>query len=398
MQAGCPRDKEDKPPPRRPLMGSVISVYLGDFLFGDPEEIWKWLQNAYLPDANLDDNRFKDVPKMVFQREDFEYALELDLGVIMQRPTGGKLVYRHLIFAPGRVVAEGMEEISEKEARDSVLGAYLQLREAAGLARRMLEHRRIRKDPLDSGRDWTAWEHGLINIFPPSRSEQRLLERRSLDVGDLLEVGARLIAHNERIARKTVFRIPEVVRSFPPSPREVGIAWSAGVPLQGPNPHTQLVEWLDVPAEEIVRAHINASRERGILELLLVLDVIDVAGVMGKGPRALRFENGHIFFIDPNLGKATTEIEEDYAVQLVAENKLELRRAAVYAAWVEITTKQNGISEQELIQLDALATYGYAKKEDVPPAAHRAIEVQRAKLSMLHWAGLRVLEACQRAT
>jgi hypothetical protein len=152
-----------------------------------------------------------------------------------------------------------------------------------------------------------------------------------------------------------------------------------------------------VPAEQIVQAHASASRERGVLEVLLELDVIDVMDVTGKMPRALYFENGHIFLIDPGLDKAKAEIEEDHAVRLVAKSKLDLRRVAVYAAWAGATATQQGISEEELIRLDALATYGYAKKEDAPPAVHRALEVRRAELTMLYWAGLRVLEICQRA-
>lgn len=381
-------------------MGSVISVYLGDFLSKDPREIWEWIQSAFLSSSDppdLTDSRLEGIPKRLFAREDFEYALELDLGVTLRHPTGGRLVYSRLIFAPGHVYAEGTEEISQKEAQDSVLGAYLQLRETAALARRMLDHRRIRKDPSEGGRDWTAWEHGLVNIFPPSRSEQQLLERRFHEIRSLRMAGAKLIAYNERIAKKTVFRIPVAVEGFPPLPREVGIAWSAGVPLQGPNPRTHLVEWLDVPAEEIVQAHVNASRERGVLEVHLELEVIDVAGVTGKTPRALYFENERIFLIDPNLYKAKTEIEEDYAVQLVAESKLGLRRAAVYAAWVGATAAERGINEQELIRLDALGTYGYAKKEDVPPMVQHAIEVRQSVLTMLYWTGLRVLEICQRA-
>ncbi len=381
-------------------MGNVISVYLGDFLSRDPGEIWEWLQSAFLSGSappDLADSHLEGIPKRLFVRESLEYALELDLGVTLRLPTGGKLVYRRLTFSPGRVVAEDTKEISREEARDSVLWAYLRLREMAGLALRMHEHRWIRKYPSEGSRNWAAWEHGLVNIFPPSRSEQLLLERRLFEIGELCEMGKRLIAINERVAKKTVFRIPAALESFPPLPREAGIAWSVGVPLQGPSPRTQLAGWLDVPAEEIVRAHANASRERGVLEVHLELDVIDVAGVMGKAPRVLFFENGHIFFIDLNPGKTMTKIEEDYAVQLVAESKLSLRRAAVYAAWVGATAAQQGISEEELIHLDALGAYGYAKKEDVPPTVHRAIEVRRAELTMLYWTGLRVLEVCQRA-
>jgi hypothetical protein len=378
-------------------MGNVISVYLRDFLSKDPEEIWEWLQSAFLSSSGPPDlagSHLEGIPRMIFARDDFEYAIELDLGVILQRPTGGRLVYRRLVFAPGRVIAEGTEEISQEEARDSVLGAYLQLREAAALARRMLEHRRIRKDPSEGSHNWTAWEHGLVNMFPPSRSEQQLLEKRFGQVHELRAMGAKLIASNERIARKTVFRIPAAVKTFPPLPQEVGIAWSTGVPLQGASPRTQLAKWLDVPAEEIVRIHADASRERGVLEILLELDV---TGVTGEKPRALRFENGCIFLIDPGLDKAEAEIEEDYAVQLVAKSKLDLRRAAVYAAWVGATAAQQGISEEELIHLDALAAYGYAEKEDVPPMVHRAIGVRRAELTTLYWTGLRALEICRRA-
>jgi hypothetical protein len=381
-------------------MGNVISVYLGDFLSKDPEEIWEWLRSAFLSSSgppDLEDSRLEGIPRMIFAREDFEYALELGLGVTLQRPTGSPLVYGRLTFAPGRVIAEGTEEIPQTEARDSVLTAYLQLREAAALALRMLEHGKIQKDPGEGSYNWTAWEHGLVNIFPPSRSEQQLLERRFFEIRDLRGTGEELISINERIAKKTVFQIPAAVESFPPLPQETGIAWSTGVPLRGPNPHTQLAEWLDVPAERIVQAHANASRERGVLEVLLELDVIGVTDVTGKMPHALHFENGHIFLIGPGLNKAKTEIEEDYAVQLVAKSKLDLRRAAVYAAWVGTAATQQRISEQELIDLDALATYGYTKKENAPPVVHRAIEVQRAELTMLYWTGLRVLKVCQRA-
>lgn len=244
-------------------MGNVISVYLGDFLSRDPGEIWEWLQSAFLSGSappDLADSHLEGVPKRIFVRESLEYALELDLGVTLQLLGGDRFAYGRLTFSPGRVVAEDTKEISWKEAQDSVLGAYLQLREAAGLALRMLEHRRVRKDPGEGSHNWAAWEHGLVNIFPPSRSEQQLLESRFHEIHNLRVVGARLIAYNERIAKKTVFRIPAAVESFPPLPREVGIAWSTGVPLQGPSPRTQLAEWLDVPAEEIVRAHANASR------------------------------------------------------------------------------------------------------------------------------------------
>jgi hypothetical protein len=56
---------------------------------------------------------------------------------------------------------------------------------------------------------------------------------------------------------------------------------------------------------------------------------------------------------------------------MVAERKLRLRRAAVYAAWVESEAKRHGISADDLIRLDAMATYGFAE-EGAYPRRHGA--------------------------
>jgi len=50
-----------------------------------------------------------------------------------------------------------------------------------------------------------------------------------------------------------------------------------------------------------------------------------------------------------------------------------LRRAAVYAALAEAGAKQQNIKPKAWVRLDALATFGFAKEEDVPSEALSAI-------------------------
>jgi hypothetical protein len=359
-------------------MGGVIFIRLEDFLSKDPGEILGWFQ-AHLY-GKPGDSRLADAPREIREIAGSGYALGLDLGVprrLFNR------TYQRLIFTLDGIVAEGAGKISWTEILDGVLLSYLRLREAAALARRMREHRRIRKDLVEGSRDWTAWEHGYASMLPQSRLEQQLLERRLQKIRDLREMGERLLAVHGRS-----IQIPVAVKGFPPPPQKERISWSAGVPLQEAHVQTHLAEWLDMPAEEIVRTLANASREG---EILLALDFT------GKAPRSLRFGGERISFIEIGLDRTPNAVEEGHAVQLVAESKLELRRAAVYAAWVRSTAARQGIGEEELIRLDAMGTYGYAEEKDVPSILHGLVWDKRTDLTVLYWTGLRVLEACQRA-
>jgi hypothetical protein len=90
-------------------------------------------------------------------------------------------------------------------------------------------------------------------------------------------------------------------------------------------------------------------------------------------------------------GTSFWEIDQEKAILMVAERKLRLRRAAVYAAWVESEAKRHGISADDLIRLDAMATYGFASEWDIPVEARYSIQYKRSELSELHRAGLFVL-------
>jgi len=361
-------------------VGDAIFIRLEDFLSEDPGKILTWLYAWRY--VSPDDSRLADAPREIREMAGSERSLGLDLGVPCQHFTGDKRFYQRLIFTFHDVYAEGVGgRIPKTEVINNVLMAYLQLREAAALARKMRKHRRIRKDPVEGIRDWTAWEHGYDSMPPRSPSERQLLESRLQKIRDLREMGERLLGVHGRS-----IRIPAAVKGFPPPPQKTGIAWSAGVPLQGAHVRTHLAEWLDVPAEEIVQALASASQKR---EILLALEF------MGEDPPALRFKGGRISFIDIGLNRTPKAVEEGRAVQMVAENKLEMRRAAVYAAWVMDTAARQGISEEELIRLDAMGTYGYAEEKDIPSILDSLVR-DRTPLIVLYQTGLRVLEACQR--
>jgi hypothetical protein len=117
-----------------------------------------------------------------------------------------------------------------------------------------------------------------------------------------------------------------------------------------------------------------------------------------KDPRgALIFERGSIFlaFIvgETIAHNSIVEASKEKAAELIAEWKLLLRRAAVYAALVGAKAKRRHNSE-DWIRLDALATFGFDKEEDAPSEALGTIEEKRSELFGLYETGLFVLEAC----
>lgn len=370
-------------------MGSLIYVWLVDFIHKDPQEIWKWIHEAITFELDPRSDHFKGVQMIYHLVEERKYALELNLGVPLQHPSESGVLYQYLTFtSDGRVIATGKgKEISPQEAMDFLLRAYLQLRRAAALTRRMLAHRHVRKDETYGSLDWTACEHGYTKRLPMSASpaEEELLEARFEEIKSYREMGMAVL----RVPRNEhSIQVREIVKkTFPPLPRETGIEWSAGVPLRGARVQTHLAEWLDVPSEKIVQTLARASLER---DILLALDVLD------EPARVLRFEGGRISLMASGSDKSPTAMEEDHAVRLVAESKLNLRRASVYAAWARSVAVRQGIREERLIRMDALGAYGYAKEGNVPPSVRTAIESHQAELVALYRTGLRVLEICRR--
>jgi hypothetical protein len=114
---------------------------------------------------------------------------------------------------------------------------------------------------------------------------------------------------------------------------------------------------------------------------------------------ALIFEKGGVFpasIVGKAISRAHEAISAEEAARLIAERKQSLRRAAVYAALVEAGAKQRNPELRAWIRLDALATFGFAKEEDVPSEVLGAIEERQSELLELYETGLFVLEACRR--
>lgn len=157
---------------------------------------------------------------------------------------------------------------------------------------------------------------------------------------------------------------------------------------------THLAAWLALPPEEIAEKVARASKEVSAAgRVLLWLDVLEepLGALIFEGESIL-----HAFSVGGALASGHAwKISKEKAAELIAEQKLHLRRAAVYAAWVEAGAKRKRVSVEEWIRMDALATYGFAEERDVPEEASGAIKDWRSELLELYKAGLFVLEAGQ---
>jgi hypothetical protein len=162
---------------------------------------------------------------------------------------------------------------------------------------------------------------------------------------------------------------------------------------------THLAAWLALPPEQIFEKIRQAVGKTPEIERVLL--GLEVPKESTEGPiDAIIFERESVFFAFVVGGSISTghawEISQEEAVELIAEWKLRLRRAAVYAALVEAGAKQQNLEPGAWIRLDALATFGFAKEEDVPSEVLGAIEERQSELLELYETGLFVLEACRR--
>jgi hypothetical protein len=205
-------------------------------------------------------------------------------------------------------------------------------------------------------------------------------------------------------------RVPKSVLSMAPRPpEEMGIHWNTGETPDGwdakrlrvdaPRPGsfvTHLAAWLALPPNEIIERIARVAEEASPAGCaILGLDAPDTP----KDTRgALIFERGSIFlaFIvgETIAHNSVVEASKEKAAELIAEWKLRLRRAAVYAALVGAKTKRRHNAE-DWIRLDALATFGFAEGRGVPDEAWGSIEEKESELFELYETGLFVLEACR---
>jgi hypothetical protein len=307
-------------------------------------------------------------------------------------------------------------EIDLPEAMRIVCDFYLKLRMAAAL---FLRVQRFAKAAEERGMSfsqaveaWPCWEVGYADVLAiPGRERVMVLD----PFWAMYEAGRWILQFREGERRSDVgIRVPDPIMRAPPRPpEELGIRWGSGKVLWEWDPQrfwvniprseegrvviTHLAHWLALPPEEIVRRIMRPTEDP-------LSDWYEILGLGSPYTRtnsldALIFERGRVFraFI---VGKTVDrhhaeEVSKERAAELIAEQKLRLRRAAVYAAWAEASAERYHIDLQKWIHLDALATFGFAREEDVPSEALGAIKEKRSELLRLYETGLFVLEACR---
>jgi hypothetical protein len=306
---------------------------------------------------------------------------------------------------------------SPEEAVWLVVDFYLNLRMAAAFAlraQRLMETHNM--SPGDAIEAWACWECGYSGLKDAPDRERNIIGERIKELRAIYVAGQLVLQVQEGkewSVRK--IRVPDPILDAIPRPSEE-ICWGEGEPLQERRigsfqigmPRSQqagvstehrlvtirleyiparLAAWLALPPEKIVEKVARGAESLG--PVLMELDA------PGRSVDVLLFWGGGIFHssIDGGdlAGTSFWEIDQEKAILMVAERKLRLRRAAVYAAWVESEAKRHGISADDLIRLDAMATYGFASEWDIPVEARYSIQYKRSELSELHRAGLFVL-------
>ena len=348
-------------------------LWLADFLHRSPSEL---VQNLC---------------KEAKRRPGLRDPIELCLGV-SSWPSPKSL---HFI---SDLILENGHEIDLQSAVGIVLDFYLKLRMAAAFALRAQRLAETRGLPMDGVIEaWALWEHGYSNPVGVSDHELDMIGRRIKELEVLHSVGQRVLQTQEGKKRGAgKIRIPApILDATPRPPEETGIRWGKGEPLQArrlgsffgailrskrvwsfeegqiaamlfKGTTTHLAAWLALPPEQIferIRQAVGKASE--IERVLLGLDVPmePLEDPLG----AIIFEREGVFFAFVVEGSISSghawEISREEAVERIADWKLRLRRAAVYAAWVESEAMRHGISVDDLIHLDAMATYGFAVEE-----------------------------------
>jgi hypothetical protein len=332
---------------------------------------------------------------------------------------------RFLSFVSDRILTGG-SEIDLQEAIRAVLDFYLNLRMAAAFALRVRRFAKARGIPMSNAiEDWAFWEHGYPDFRSVPELELDMIKERIEELRSLYDAGRKVLQAQRGKARSAGgIRVPAPILDSPlRSPEAARIHWGEGEPLRERQAEslwvgmprsqredlsegdqvvalrldcvtTHLAAWLALPPEKIIQKIAQAAGEVSASgRVLLWLDVLE------EPPGALIFEGEsiiHAFISGGTLASGHAwEINRKKAAELIAEQKLHLRRAAVYAAWVEARAKRRGISVEDWIQMDALATYGFAEEMDVPEEASSAIKNWRSELLELYKIGLFVLEAGQ---
>jgi hypothetical protein len=323
----------------------------------------------------------------------------------------GNRIYKHSFSSQYHPL-----EIDLPEAMRIVRDFYLNLRMAAALflrVQRFVEAAEERGMSFSQAVEaWPCWEVGYDDVSDmPARERAMVLDpfRAMYEAGGWI-----LRSQGGKRQSAGGIRVPDpILRAPARPPEELGIRWGSGKVLWEWDPRrfwvhmppseegraivTHLALWLGLPPEVIVERIVRPTEDP-------LSDWYVILGLGSPYTRtnpldALIFERGRVFralIVGKTVDRDhAEEISREKAAELIAERRLHLRRAAVYAAWAEASAKRYHIDLKDWIRLDALATFGFAKEEDAPSEALSAIEEKRSELLRLYETGLFVLEACR---
>jgi hypothetical protein len=177
-------------------------------------------------------------------------------------------------------------------------------------------------------------------------------------------------------------------------PDELGIQWPPAPRKDSLSFLTNLDKWLAVPPLEIVQTLVEAAQREKCVTLILNMAGNPVAGL------DFHRDGSVIGFYDMGgyWKKDNWRENGDGIADLLAEEKLALRRAVVRAAAIRHLVKDRGLSLKKVALLIALAEYGFSWLYDVPRAGRFLIrEAADQHLAILQ-DGMYVLEAWERGS
>jgi hypothetical protein len=355
------------------------------------------------------------------------------LGLELRLDVGGWPSYRVLRFVSADLILDGESKTNLRYAKEVARNFYLSLRSAAAFALRVRHLAETYGMSMDHAiRAWACWEYGYSSLEEVSEYDDHVdneIRGRIEELNKIYSAGWHVLQaqENKRLVPGGIRVHNSILKTIPRPPEETGIRWveweplwqlrneswndafgslravffdgqRAVVPRHWPV-STHLAAWLGVHPfvvfhnikKVVAEKAAEASSKRGGFACVLLLDVPVKAG--WSIPALLFDRKGvHLLSVEgEELNPWYTEFKEEALIELIAERRLRLCRAAAYAAWVESGAEMLKIGADELIRLDALAAYGFDREEDVPEEVRDAIESRQADLSDLHKVGLFVL-------
>jgi hypothetical protein len=350
-------------------MFSCIFLATGSLLSGDPEGIVRGLEQA---------------------GESGEITLFL-------YPEGWPYSDLRLVFSKGPILLRGesgfLGALAFRDAVRKVAEAQLLMRRAAVFAQaiqRLARERRLSEEEALLTR--VCWEFGYDSPdeVPDGEEGWEVLQYRAEGDRKLFRRGLEILP---LIPEKSIQAPTGVSAWILDPPSEIGIQWAAAPQGDSLPDTTRLEEWLAVPPEEIVRALRRAASQKGRVTLIMADEKARVA--------KLFFHQDGRMFVYKNRSDCPDRPKPSppwpvgkkhrlYIVKWISDKKTALRRAVVRAVAFRQLVEGRGLLEAAC--LIALAEYGFARLDDVPPAGRSLINKSANRHRAIIQTGMRVLE------